>query len=498
MFLDVALGYTQDIINSQPKENRKKIGQFFTSKETAVFMANMFDLKNVHDHVRILDPGAGTGILSAALLSRLDKIDSIVAVHLVCYETDPIVIPYLMKLLNFIKENSKNVFSYEIRNEDYILSQSVEFETNNARSEKFDLIVGNPPYKKILKSNPIAQAMPSIIHGAPNLYFIFTAMALFNLAVGAELVFIIPRSWVSGAYFRKFRDYILTNGIIKQIHLFVSRNKVFSQEKVLQETIIVKVQKANISNELKIITISSSNSSKDFGNIVSHNIPSSIIISGKENYVLLPTNEEELRIIKLVNRYKKTLPDLGIKMKTGIVVDFRQRNDLRKGPADHVIPLFYSQHIKQGRVNHISSGKDYDWINDNNRSLIQNNKDYVFCKRFTAKEETRRLQCGIYLCKDFSEYEFIGTENKINFIEKIDGSELSRESLYGIFALLNSTLYDRYYRILNGSTQVNSSEVNQIPVPSLSLINKIGNALLKEGDLSTPFCDKVLKELAYE
>ena len=76
-------------------------------------------------------------------------------------------------------------------------------------------------------------------------------------------------------------------------------------------------------------------------------------------------------------------------MKTGIVVDFRQRTELRKAPAENVIPLFYSQHIKQGRVNHLSSGINYDWIVDNNRSLIQSNKDYVFCKRFQALQDPR-------------------------------------------------------------------------------------------------------------
>lgn len=498
MFLQKALEFTEEIINSQPKENRKKIGQFFTSKETAIFMADMFDLKKISGTVKILDPGAGTGILSAALIGRLNNLKSIDSIHLVCYETDSIVLPSLFNLLEYIKENCKKKFSYEVRNRDYILTQAEEFEANDLISEKFDLVIGNPPYKKILKSNPIAQAMPSIIHGAPNLYFIFTSMALFNLAKGAELVFIIPRSWVSGAYFKKFREYILNNGIIKQIHLFVSRDKVFNKEQVLQETIIIKIQKKNDKAISRYITVSSSNSSKDFENIVSNSIPSSTIISGKENYVFLPTNAEELNTLNLVNRYNKTLPDLGIKMKTGIVVDFRQRTELRKDPAEHVIPLFYSQHIKQGRVNHLSSGKNYDWIVDNNRSLIQSNKDYVFCKRFAAKEEPRRLQCGIYLSEDFSEYEFIGTENKINFIEKIDGTELSKESLFGIFALLNSTLFDNYYRILNGSTQVNSTEVNQIPVPSLSVINKIGNVLLKSNNLSTSFCDKVLKDLAYE
>lgn len=111
MFLQKALEFTEEIINSQPKENRKKIGQFFTSKETAIFMADMFDLKKISGTVKILDPGAGTGILSAALIGRLNNLKSIDSIHLVCYETDSIVLPSLFNLLEYIKENCKKKFS---------------------------------------------------------------------------------------------------------------------------------------------------------------------------------------------------------------------------------------------------------------------------------------------------------------------------------------------------------------------------------------------------
>lgn len=68
---------------------------------------------------------------------------------------------------------------------------------------------------------------------------------------------------------------------------------------------------------------------------------------------------------------------------------------------------------------------------------------------------------------------------------------------YGIYALLNSTLFDMYYRILNGSTQVNSTEINNIPVPPIDIIESIGIRLLDINDLSTKCCDKILKEVAY-
>lgn len=202
-------------------------------------------------------------------------------------------------------------------------------------------------------------------------------------------------------------------------------------------------------------------------------------------------------IIHKIHTYEHTLPEEGLRMRTGIVVDFRQWEELRKEPGEHIIPLFYAQHIREGRVNHNPSGKEFDWIIDEKPSIIQKNKNYVFCKRFTAKEERRRLQCGIYLAEDFPEYTSIGTQNKINYVEYVDGSDMDLQTTYGVHVLLNSTLFDRYYRVLNGSTQVNSTEINSIPVPPIEKIRLMGKHLLESGDLSTENCDNIMTEVAY-
>ena len=68
---------------------------------------------------------------------------------------------------------------------------------------------------------------------------------------------------------------------------------------------------------------------------------------------------------------------------------------------------------------------------------------------------------------------------------------------YGVYALLNSTLFDSYYRILNGSTQVNSTEVNNMPFPPASIIKIIGEKVLVSDDLSTDNCDRIIAEVAY-
>ena len=496
--LDFVVKQTMLFLENMPKSKRKKKGQFFTSAETATFMADMFDIGDREGSVSVLDPGAGTGMLSIAFLERLMTLSPDINVFLTCYETDPEVLPVLKINLEYAKNEYPDRIEYRVLEEDYILSQSNDFEENllaNQAPLKYDYIIGNPPYLRVMRDHPAAMSMPKVVHGAPNLYFLFAAMSLFNLKNEAEMVYIIPRSWTSGAYFKAFREYLLTVGKIEQIHLFVSRDKVFNAEEVLQETMIIKVIRSNRKPENVLIT--SSNSCNDFANISRLMVPYDAVVSGEDLYVYLPTRDEEIEIIKKINKYHTTLPDEGLKMKTGIVVDFRQWDELRKEPGDHILPLFYSQHIRDGRVNHQPSGKEFDWIIDEKPGLIQKNKNYVFIKRFTAKEERRRLQCGVYSPADFKEYKFIGTQNKINYIDRVDGSEMDAQTTYGVYALLNSTLFDMYYRILNGSTQVNSTEINNIPVPPANMIKKIGERVLVSADLSTDNCDRIITEVAY-
>jgi adenine-specific DNA-methyltransferase len=179
-------------------------------------------------------------------------------------------------------------------------------------------------------------------------------------------------------------------------------------------------------------------------------------------------------------------------MRTGRVVGFRNLGDFKKN-SDKAIPLFYGQHIQDGHVFHFPFPNKDIWISNTATRLFQPNKDSVFLKRFTSKEEKRRLQPGIYTSSDYYEYDMIGTDNKLNYIEKIDGGDIAKNELLGIFALFNSTRYDEYYRILDGSTQVNSSEINSLPVPDIESIIRIGGILASTENMDTSTCDRALE-----
>lgn len=489
--LDKIIERTNQYIAAMPKKERKRYGQFFTSKETARFMAGLYKIPEEKEEFRILDAGAGSGILSCALIERLGLVDTVKKIELVCYENDENVLRLLRKNLECIKQYQSKL-QVKVITENYITSQYLDFNHMIGGCDnpiKYDFVIGNPPYMKISKDAPEAVAMPGICYGAPNMYFLFAAMGLFNLKDEGELVYIIPRSWTSGAYFKRFRHYFLEEGKLEHIHLFVSRNKVFDKENVLQETIIIKVKKTQ--NVPDTVKITSSKSNNDFHALTSLDVPYNLVVSGEERYVYLITDEEDVSVLKRIHKFDATLPKLGLKMKTGLTVDFRNRDILRNEEDEGAIPLFYSQHIQQGRVR-FPIQREHEYVVMGQRGLMQDNRNYLFVKRFTAKEERRRLQCGIYLAKNYPQYTKISTQNKINFVDGLC-SELSECLVYGLYVIFNSTLYDAYYRILNGSTQVNSTEINAMPVPDFESIQAMGKKLMKSKDLSEDNCNLILE-----
>jgi adenine-specific DNA-methyltransferase len=459
-------------------------------------MASLFTLP-CKEVIRILDPGAGSGILTAALIERLQTLPDCLRIEITCYETDSDVLPLLRANLEYIQSVSKIEIWMRIIETNYITSQSDDFSASlmaNNCPPKYDLIIGNPPYFKLPKDSPEASSMSEVCYGAPNIYFLFAAMSLFNLQEEGEMVYIIPRSWTSGAYFSRFRHYIAENSRITDMHLFTSRNKVFDKEDVLQETMILKLRKTK--DFVPFVRVTSSADSDHFDEIMPLPVPYNIVMSGDERYVYLVTSQTEIDVLTKVNSIGKPLPKIGLKVKTGLTVDFRNRELLRDNSGDHIVPLFYSQHIKDGKVE-FPIGKESEYISDELPGMVQLNHNYLFIKRFTAKEERRRLQCAVYLASHYPEYKRISTQNKINFIDSIDGSEMSDELVFGLYTVLNSSLYDMYYRILNGSTQVNATEMNTIPVPLREDLEQLGRKLIIRNDYSTAYCDRILEEVVY-
>ena len=220
--IDHVCAATVEYIDHMPKDKRKKYGQFFTSKETAVFMAGLFSIPEGRTSLSILDPGAGSGILSVALLERLESNAEIDSIELVCYENDANIVDLLYSNLEWACSHITKDVSFRIVTDNYILSQMLEYNGMlgaSPEADKFDMVIGNPAYMKIAKNAPEATTMPDVCYGAPNLYFLFAAMSMFDLKAGGEMVYIIPRSWTSGTYFKQFRKRFFEESALEHMSI---------------------------------------------------------------------------------------------------------------------------------------------------------------------------------------------------------------------------------------------------------------------------------------
>ena len=486
---------TLEYINTKPKTERKKIGQFFTPPPVAEFMASLAEFTD--EEIALLDPGAGSGILTGALCDAIIANSNIRKVHATLYENNIDVLPVLNTNMELIKahmqKNGKEFF-YKIVDSNFITANGLFWRNElGAEENYYDVIIANPPYKKIGKSDQEAIEMESIVYGQPNIYFLFMAMAAKMLKEDGQMIFINPRSFSSGAYFQKFRQWFFENIKLSHLHLFVSREDVFNCDSVLQETIILKAVKTkkNISN----ITVTETENLMMFESIKRFQVPYEIVVSNEEErFMLIPTKSEDTDIISFMKAWPETLISLGYKLKTGPVVDFRATEFLKEENEENTVPLFWPYNYDGYRIKYpVKNAKKPQFIIDSDKSkyLLLKNEDYIFVKRFTSKEENRRIQSAIYLESEFDE-SFIGIENHLNYITKIHG-KFQPEELYGLFVILNSSYIDKYFRILNGSTQVNANEMNTMPFPSKQDIIELGKVALNTQFLSVEECDRILE-----
>ena len=292
--------------NSVDKKLRKQIGQFFTSPFVARYMASLMDYDK--PVIRILDPGAGTGMLSGALCQEIISNDSIQTVYIDLFETDDNIIPFLQKNMDLIQEEmgkKGKELTYNIIKDNFILyHESIWKDIIANENYLYDIIISNPPYKKIGKSEKEAVVMNSVVHGQPNIYFLFMALSAKLLKRQGSMIFIVPRSFTSGAYFRKFREYFLNTVQLTNLHLFNSRADVFDSDKVLQEAIILKAVKSTQISDA--ILISSSENMFTDGSFV-HEVPYGSVVDMKSHdlFIMIPTSEDEKTWRW---RYQKVLP----------------------------------------------------------------------------------------------------------------------------------------------------------------------------------------------
>ena len=479
--------------------SQAEYGQYFTNRVIAEYLATMFDIHG--SNISLLDPGAGSGVLTAAFVDRaLMSRAKLKSITVLACEIDKTLHPDLERTLQQCEQHCANSgvgFTYSIEDRDFIefASENLQFGLfdNDRRTLAFDFVIMNPPYKKLGADSRQSRILKALGIHVPNLYAAFVAAASRLLADNGQLVAITPRSFCNGSYFRKFRTVLLNGGCVKHIHIFPSRNRAFAEDKVLQENIVFHYLKAHDKNNRVLITE---------GDLIQGELIQSARLSS-EQIVSSLDSERVIHIPFIYSIDKKArinstvstkLVELGLWVSTGKVVDFRSASHLRRLESSSAAPLIYPQHF---------SGLGISWPktdakkpnaierNDETRAFLLQPGSYVVVKRFSAKEERRRIYAAL-IEPEMVGHQTFAVENHVNYYHH-NGIGMDSHTARGLAAYLNSTRADESFRTFSGHTQVNASDLVRLNYPSASRLKAIGKRITNLG-LSQHEIDKIVEE----
>ncbi|MBD0865225.1 MAG: Eco57I restriction-modification methylase domain-containing protein [Rhodobacteraceae bacterium] len=457
-----------------------------TPMSIAQFMAHLLPVPD-KGPIRVLDPGAGIGSLSSAFLSRVLAAGRAAAdCEVVAYELDEALHSELRQSLESFTD-----VTYEIIGGDFI-SHAVD-ELFLSRHH-FTCAVLNPPYKKINSKSDQRGLLRSTGIETVNLYSGFVALALAMLKPGGHLVAIIPRSFCNGPYYRPFRDMMLSEAAIWHIHIFEKRNTAFNGDEVLQENVILHLEKHGTQGE---VTVSSSMDAS-FSDLSSRLWPFSDLVreNNPERFIHIPVTGKASEI-GLPSFATHPLDALGVGVSTGPVVDFRLKAHLRKESGEGSVPLLYPAHfVNYGTCWPKANFKKNNAIasNSETRKGLFPNGYYAIVRRFSAKEERRRVRANVLTPEDTAGAETIGFENHLNVFHCKKHS-LEPAVAFGLVAYLNSTAVDTYFRSFNGHTQVNATDLRQLTYPNLATLKNLGEWLMGCSTCSQEAIDKKIRKL---
>ena len=246
-------------------------------------------------------------------------------------------------------------------------------------------------------------------------------------------------------------------------------------------------------------TVTVSNSTDDsFSDFTTHEQPFDRIVlsDDTERFIHVPTSLGR-NAIELSHGVRATLHDLGIGISTGPVVDFRLLEHIQEQPTKNTVPLLYPGHFSgqttQWPKDGIKRGNAINLNNDTKKWLYPNGF-YTVVRRFSSKEEPRRIVASVVSPNTFPGASMLGFENHLNVFHE-DKHGLLEALAYGLAVFLNTTAVDDNFRRFNGHTQVNATDLRLMKYPDLRTLIALGKWAQRQTTITQAMMDEQTKKL---
>ena len=493
--LALAVRNTKKLVRQKVKDENVRIGNQFTKIGNARLMASMINTP-YSETVSILDPCAGTGILSVAAVEQICKVESGVReIELVCYENNPCYVPVLKDNLERVRKKCKHDYNVRLRvktvEADFVLKEKCETPDRKKKNdifEGFDIVIMNPPTNIAEADSLYAAACPEIVTSSISEAYIFMKLSLNELKQNGQMVAYVPISFAFGTYMSRFRNNIFSESYISGMHIFVDKAKDGKSDDTVRKNLVIKLIK---NEEYPENTFISTSYGDEFEGECENlpPLPYEFVVRGEGSSVTIVKNTRELKNYIFVASLPNTVSSLRLRIRTGLTLESRYPEFIEKERRDGYIPLITPAAMRSGYIDFSRAEK---YIKPIIPSLAQPNKNMLLIKRAPAKCDGRHLVCSAYMASQFYGYDRISTHNKLNYLDREDDEEIGSEMLLGLYALFSSTLYERYCRVAMPGNMTNVGDFSEIPLPEVETIKKIGMQLSSSRIFSSLACDNLV------
>ena len=393
-----------DYLNNADLKKRKNFGQYFTPKTIRELLLSKLPKK---DNAYILDPACGSGefLLSCEKYFKNPNLNG--------FEIDKNLVDIALKLLKNSKNNS-NIKNIDALNIDI--------------KNKYDYVIGNPPYFEIKLNEKLKSKHSEIIKGRVNIFSLFIKIGLEALKDGGYLAYVVPPSMNNGAYFSKLREYIIKNSSLEYLHIIDGADNFHSAN---QKVMLIILKKTNSKKSSKYIF--------------------------EKNGITIFTEDKKF----LSDAYKNTvsLKEIGFGVKTGSIVWNEHKEKLTNDKNNSTL-LIWASNIIDGKIRILNTKNKPQYIKNIPSDLIMKSR-VVVVNRITGSSKDINIKSAIVDKKEFV------CENHVNMIYPLKNAN-QNYSLEYILNALQDEKNIKVMRLISGNTQVSKTELERLlPIKEL-------------------------------
>lgn len=469
-----------------PEKLRSENGVFYTPPVLTKRLLDLVENAGIDwATAKVADPACGGGAFLAPVAQQIvEKIGYLSAEeqlqhienHLRGYEIDPFS-GWLTQV--FLQVALKDVMRAAGRNIKALVTICDTLEHYKGHQNKYDLVIGNPPYGKVKLTDDMRKEYGASLYGHPNLYGLFTHLAINLVKPGGIVGYLTPTSFLSGEYFKNLRLFIRQKTTPLAVDFVAVRKGVF--EDVLQETMLAayrKKQDASLSgadvvqvNEIQTLT----NGKLKVGSIGNYKLSADLSAPW-----ILPRHISQAKIVGSMSGMTEGLNSWGYKISTGQLVWNRHKDQLSDKRSKLCYPIIWAEAVsREGSFQFKAEKKNHkSWFKfKEGNNFLLTKTSCILLQRTTSKEQEKRLITTVLPDQILQEHGSVIIENHLNMIIPVVPSPAVDLRILSVF--LNSKAVNDAFRTISGSVAVSAYELESLPLPPIADLKRL-NKLINE------------------